>query len=118
MAGSVEWDRQFQLWHYNVRYSRLLIRGIDQSLTPKRVEILFSNVEYLRVRSLYDSISIREIATTDRRLVGIPEDFPMRGKIFSINDGTDYVIATHCQWAEDDGGAHSPSSFGSLQGVE
>jgi hypothetical protein len=113
------WNRSFQLWHYSVSYSQLLLRGIDRTLKPKRVDVLFSNVERMHVRSEYDSLEIEEIAVQENvSFVKLGITPPRHGSIFLINGGSDYVVATHCQWSEDDGGAHSPSTFGPMRGIE
>jgi hypothetical protein len=113
------WAREFRLWHYTVSYSQLLLRNMDAQQQPARIDVLFSNVGRMLVSSEYGELVIDEIdSPEDQELARLGIKFPGRGKVFLINGGPDYVAATHCQWHEDDGGAHSPSRFGPLRATE
>ena len=107
------WRREFRLWHYSVSYSRLLIRGLDAASSPRRIDVLFSNVEHLRINAKYDQLSIEKIDSwSDPRREGFEMVESQHGVIFLVNGGPQLVIATHCQWSEDEGDAHSTSKFG------
>jgi hypothetical protein len=54
------WHREFQLWHYSVSYSQLLLRAIDESARPNRMDVLFTNVEFMQVRNRYSTLSVAE----------------------------------------------------------
>ncbi len=113
----ISWQREFRTWHYTVSYSQLLLRSLNAEAQPRRIDLLFSNVEYMRIDAEYDQLAIEEISSSDPRL-GESAIQPKYGKIFLVNGGPHLVIATHCQWHEDDGGAHSASQFGPLRGIE
>ncbi|MEV4294480.1 hypothetical protein [Microbispora rosea] len=113
------WQREFRLWHYTVSYSQLLLRSLDVEKYPTRIDVLFSNVQRMHVDSEYDELTIDEIdSLTHPKLSAHGIRLPNSGKIFLINDGPDYIAATHCRWHEDEGGAHAPSRFGPLRGTE
>jgi hypothetical protein len=111
------WRRDFRLWHYSVSYSQLLLRSLNAAAQPRRIDLLFSNVEHMRIDAKYDQLAIEEVSSSDPRL-GESGIQPKHGKIFLVNGGPHLVIATHCQWHEDEGGAHSASEFGPLRGTE
>lgn len=119
MAIHAAWVREFRLWHYAAGYSQLLFRSIDVSGSPKRIDLLFSNVERTQIGVRYDDFAVEEIADADDpRVAELGLLAPAYGKVFLINGGPDYVTATHCQWHEDDGDARSPSKFGPLRGTD
>ncbi|MEU4392044.1 hypothetical protein [Kribbella sp. NPDC023855] len=100
-------------------YSQLLFRSIDASGSPKRIDLLFSNVEWTQIAVHYGNFSVEEIvAVTDPRVAEFGLRVPVHGNIFLINGGPDHVTATHCQWHEDDGDVRSSSKFGPLRGMD
>lgn len=119
MNMQADWDREFRLWHYTVSYSQLLLRSIDTNESPKRIDLLFSNVEQMRINAEYSQLTIEEISSpSDPRSETFGFTLPKHGKIFLINGGPDFVAATHCQWHEDDGDSRSSSKFGPLRGTD
>jgi hypothetical protein len=109
VAELASWDRPFQLWHYSVSYRRLLVRSVDGG-PPERVDVLFSNVRFMHLTSLYEKFNISAPEGWAPPDGGVLMDQP--GQWFVINGGQGYIHATHCQWHEDDGNAMSPSRFG------
>lgn len=104
------WDRPFRMWHFSVSYNQLLLRSLSDDASPARVDVLFSNVSVLRLPTTLPRL---EIHTDDEFAppgVGVPAG--TRGQWFTVDDGTWYVHATHCQWHEDEGNALTPSHFG------
>ncbi|WP_433517356.1 hypothetical protein ACQP2T_18495 [Nonomuraea sp. CA-143628] len=119
MARVVSWQREFRIWHFAVSYSQLLLRSLDVERYSTRIDLLFSNVERMHVSSEYSELTVDVITSLpDPKLPDFQPPLPRCGKVFLINGGPDYVAAAHCQWHEDDGGAHSPSKFGPLRGTE
>lgn len=117
MTVDISWPRRFRLWHYSVSYTQLLMRSLDAERDPRRIDILFSNVEWMQVAALYETMAIEELISPDPRWSEMPLRRPSneKRKVFLLNGGPDLVIATHCQWHEDDGDAHTPSRFGPLR---
>lgn len=116
MAVHAGWTREFRLWHYTVSYSQLLFRSIDSSDSPKRIDLLFSNVERMHIGAEYDNFAVEEMTEPDDPRFGeLGLRALERRRIFLINGGPDYVAATHCRWHEDDGDARSSSKFGPMR---
>ncbi len=119
MTTVAGWRREFRIWHYTVSYGQLLLRSLDVTKYATRIDVLFSNVKRMHVATKYEELIIQQIdSPTDLRLSEYGIQLPNDGSIFLMNNGPDYVSATHCQWHEDEGGAHTPSRFGPLRGTE
>jgi hypothetical protein len=110
------WDREFQVWCYTVSYSQLLLRSLEAD-TTSRIDVLFSNVYLMHLKPSFSRLFI-EVAPHD--WLREPVELPARAlvNLYLINHGEAYVLATHCQWHEDEGDHHSPSRFGPLRGVD
>jgi hypothetical protein len=113
----IQWEREFQVWHYTVSYSQLLLRSLGHDDRDTRVDILFSNVYLMHLRPAFAQLRI-DLADDDwtRDAVALPRGVP--AKWYVLNEDEGYVLATDCQWHEDRGDHHSPSKFGPLRGVE
>lgn len=103
------WERSFQVWDFSVSYSRLLLRSLRDS-SPSRVDVLFSNVEFMHVPASFSQL---RIDVADGRSFGgveIPES--VAGSWYVLNNGQSYIFASHCQWHEDEGNFRTASRFG------
>jgi hypothetical protein len=114
MLVSVSWERVFRAWHYSVSYSQLLFRSVDANKEPRRIDVLFSNVERMEVDSRYERFAVQELDAANVKWSQMRISMHRGAKPFSINAGSGFVVATHCQWHQDDGDALSPSKFGPL----
>ena len=117
MENLVRWEREFQVWHYTLSYSQLLLRSLDVPGFDTRIDVLFSHVYVMHLQPTFRELRI-DVASNDwrREVVDVPRG--VKPSWYVINDGEAYVFATHCQWHEDQGDSHSPSKFGPLRGVE
>lgn len=111
MERLVAWSREFRLWHYSVSYSQLLVRSVNVPDTETRIDVLFSNVRRILVGYEYETLVIDKLEMGDagHEMVNAYESWQ---KVFLVNAGPDFVIASHCQWHEDVGDARTPSKFG------
>jgi hypothetical protein len=112
-----DWDRDFRVWHFTVSYSQLLLRSTKSDRRATRIDILFSNAYLMHLRPAFSQLRI-DIAGPEwpREAVELPAGAD--ADWYVLNEGEGYVLATHCQWHEDDGDNHSPSRFGPFRGVE
>jgi hypothetical protein len=117
LESVVRWERRFRVWHYTVSYSQLLLRSIGVEGFDTRIDVLFSNVYLMHLKPVLHRLHI-DLETKEWSRDGL--DLPDGVKVnwYTINDGDAYVVATHCQWHEDQGDHHAPSRFGPLRGVE
>jgi hypothetical protein len=109
------WDRDFQVWHYSVSHSTLLLRSIDADRYDTRVDVAFFGVRAMYVRDSYDMLAVTtgppadQMTLSDQKWAGEPLVH------FTINGGPDYVLATNCSCHEDNGDSRSASKFGPLR---
>ncbi|MEO3846279.1 hypothetical protein ABGB09_01300 [Streptomyces sp. B8F3] len=112
------WDRNFKIWQYSFSWSRLLLRSEPRNDDDTRVEILFSNVIYMQIPTTLSGLEISEGALSDADLPqGVNEEPGRPCKVFHLNEGVGMVIATHCDWREDNEWANAPTPFGPMPGV-
>lgn len=57
--------RKFQVWGYTVSHAQLLLRSVQESGTPRRVDVLFKGVEYVSLTTSFDASQIEEAGTSD-----------------------------------------------------
>ncbi len=54
-----EWlDREFQLWHYEVSHSSLLVRSVSTGEAGSRVDVLFTGVDEVRLPAVMHGLEI------------------------------------------------------------
>ena len=117
MSQIMYWDRDFVVWHYTVSYQQLLLRSSKNGVDGTRIDILFSNAYLMHLRPAFSRLRI-DLAADDWPHESVELPTGTQANWYVLNDGEGYVLATHCQWHEDDGDNHSPSRFGPLRGVE
>ena len=89
-----ESDRTFQLWHYTVSHSQLLLRSPPGSSHSTRIDILFKCVDRMDVPTSMDGLRIHRSGP----------QYLLRGKKWSGS-----VTASVAFAAEDDGDYADPS---------
>ena len=52
-------DRYFQVWHFTVSHTQLLLRSNRDDNHPTRVEVLFKGVQRLDIPSSFDGLHVR-----------------------------------------------------------
>ncbi|AZK93814.1 MULTISPECIES: hypothetical protein [Streptomyces] len=115
----VEWDRRFKLWNYAFSYSQLLLRAVPKDDSDTRIDVLFSNVRHMNTPAYFDRLEIdRGDIERDRELLGITEVPDLPFEVFILNQGLGFVLATHCQWHEDNEWVDAPSHFGPFRQVK
>ncbi|MBT2472007.1 hypothetical protein J7E97_30140 [Streptomyces sp. ISL-66] len=114
-----DWDREFRTWNYAFGYSQLLLRSTPEFDSDKRVDVLFSNVRRMNVPSEFSGLVIDEgDFASERERLGISSTPSEPFKLFILNGGDGYVLATHCDWHEDNEWVDAPSRFGPFRGVK
>lgn len=112
------WERNFKVWHYTFSWSRLLLRSGRRNEDEARVEVLFSNVIYLQIPTVLSRLEISETPLSEIDLPqGVSEEPGRPCKVFHLNQGSGTVIATHCEWREDNEFLDGPTSFSPMRGV-
>jgi hypothetical protein len=89
-------DRHFQVWHYQVGHSQLLLRSVKGTDHDSRIDVLFKAVHAIQLPTSFDGLTI------DRHA----DAFALAGR-----DWTGSVVAGSCFQAEDDGEHYDPSPF-------
>ncbi|MGO4418233.1 hypothetical protein AB4Z54_05585, partial [Streptomyces sp. MCAF7] len=83
MQRLVEWRREFRIWHYTVSYSQLLLRSINVEGEESRIDVLFSNVGLMCVKSSFETLSIERVEIAEARgIIGMNVEFPDEGYVF------------------------------------
>jgi hypothetical protein len=119
MKKLYSWDRKFQLWHYSVSHSTLLLRSVHPQRYDTRVDILFSAVSFMHVRPSYEPLTLSEGDDRDRQTLQLASAPVEAGEnaLYLLNGGEGYIYASSCSWHEDYGDHRSPSEFGPLRGT-
>jgi hypothetical protein len=107
-------DRYFQVWAYRVSKCELMLRSTLADGRRTRIDVLFSGVEWMALRSEYpDGITIRRIDLDQVPRPAGAGEFSRWAKGFSLGEGvSDLVVAGLVQWHEDDRTYDQPSYFG------
>ena len=112
------WLREFQLWHYSVSHSTLVLRSLEGGDPGRRIDVAFFSVRAMHVRDSYESLSLVRKTPTES-LVLWDASWEIEPLVmFEINNGPDYVLSASIAWQEDEGGYRDPSRFGPLPGLE
>ncbi|GAA3126895.1 hypothetical protein GCM10017600_47410 [Streptosporangium carneum] len=119
MEKIAEWHREFQVWHYSVSHSTLLLRSVRVDGFTTRIDVLFAGVELMRIKPVYSRIAVLRASEEEKRARLLGESEAVLGKhLFLIDGDNDYVVAGGFAWHEDEGDHHTPSRFGPLRGTE
>lgn len=100
---------RFQVWSYTVSHGQLLLRRTKSREHPTRFDVLFSNVAYMGLATVFDELDLSEADISV---------FPALGAL-SLSDRVIYavrginaegiVIAGSVVWHEDQGDYDDPS---------
>lgn len=112
------WERDFKVWHYTFSWSRLLLRSGPRNDDDTRVDVLFSNVIYVQLPMVLSRLKISEGPLSEVDLPqGVSEEPGRPCKVFHLHEGVGMVIATHCEWHEDNEWLDAPTHFSPMRGV-
>ncbi|MFD0023584.1 hypothetical protein [Streptomyces sp. NPDC058382] len=114
----VKWEREFQVWHYSVSHSMLLLRSVGVEGSETRIDVLFASVELMHLRTFFERLEISEAIESNKKGILGDADSELAGNLYVINGGPTYVLAGRCAWHEDFGDHHAPSKFGPLRATE
>ena len=118
MHELVSWNRKFQVWHYSVSHSVLLLRSFQPQVHETRIDVAFPAVALMHLRPSYQELRITRLDDDECSEFMQQRDInPAHGTLFLLNGGEGYVQAADCQWHEDYGDHHAPSRFGPLRGT-
>ncbi len=108
-------DRLFQVWAYSVSMARLLLRSTKSETFATRIDVLFQNVQAMKLPTSLDGLVVAKAGPVDEARISaetglLPSEettlFTLRAGAF---DG--YVIAGVCVVAEDSGEYFEPSEL-------
>ncbi|WP_158687601.1 hypothetical protein [Streptomyces sp. AA1529] len=105
-----EWDRKFAIWAYTVSHSRLLLRSVMLRDFDTRIDIHFDNTDFISMPRSFDTLRITELSPAES-LEHTGKEASGATKAFLLNDEGAYVLATHCNWHEDNKDNRAPSHF-------
>jgi hypothetical protein len=115
----VAWDREFQVWHYSVSHSTLLLRSFDPDLYDTRVDVVFPAVSLMCLEPTYSGLEIHQAGDNEISAVITAErELNTGGSVYLLNGGRGYVCAAKVAWFEDEGDHRAPSRFGPLPGTK
>jgi hypothetical protein len=119
MEKIAEWHRSFQVWQYSVSHSTLLLRSVNVEGFDTRIDVVFTNVELMLIKPVYDHLRIDLGDNKDKeRAMRNPSEYTTKKELYFLNGESSYVIAGKVAWHEDHGDHHTPSKFGPLRGTE
>ena len=108
-------DRVFHLEVLRGGMNRLLFRSNMSETWPTRVEILFMNVKYLAVATVWHGPVIQRLGSLDECADRVPWslDAPIEISVFSVRShaGEGLVVAGSMALDESDASASDPSRF-------
>lgn len=100
---TVKFDRQFQVWKYQVGHGRLLLRSPKNNINKSRIDLLFKNVTYIGIPTAFETMLV-EIAD-DMEMKGIVNKIgtsvPKDSRLYIINEAF-YIVAAYFGSHEDD----------------
>lgn len=56
----------FQTWEYTVSHGQLLLRSTKSDDTPTRIDVLFKNVDAMKIARNYSGLRVREATDVER----------------------------------------------------
>jgi hypothetical protein len=100
-------ERVFQLWSYTVGMGKLLLRSVKTASSATRIDILFQNVQALKLPTVLHGLTIlssdaRDIEQISAETGLLPDD----GRIFFVLSGSHYdgyIVAGVMTTCEDAG---------------
>ncbi len=113
MKTVLQFPGRFQVWSYTVSHGQLLLRRAKSNDHPTRVDVLFSNVPYMRLATVFDQLHVSEedIAT----LPSLGALSLLDRLIYSINgSNTDGLVIAGSVVAHEDQGEYDEPSHLSL----
>lgn len=106
-------DRSFAVWAYTVSHSQLLLRTRTAD-GRSRIDILFTSVDALKVRTDYDGLVVRCATVGEHEKIRADSGSkPHTARVLMLEapGGPDYVIAGGFGWREDKATDRDPSSL-------
>jgi hypothetical protein len=111
----VIFNREFQIWNYSVGHGLLLLRSPKATGRPTRIDVLFTDVRVIELRTSLSTLNIEEVELADvaERATKPIETMESDLRIFMLKckTWTGYVVAGSVQWHEDQGEYGQPSHF-------
>lgn len=108
-------DRVFQLWVYTVGMGRLLLRSVKTASFDSRIDILFQNVQALKLPTILHGLTVSSPDAGDIERISAETGFlPEEGRTFFLLNGahyTGYVVAGVMVTCEDVGEYFEPSDL-------
>jgi len=111
----VSFKREFQVWSYTVGHGRLLLRSPKAPAQPTRVDILFTDVRAVEIRTNLSSLTIQEAELEEvaQRPIKPQQALETGHRIFLLKsaDWVGCVVAGSVHWREDQGEYGEPSGL-------
>jgi hypothetical protein len=111
----VTFSRRFQVWSYLVGHSQLLLRSVKDANNQTQVDVLFKNVGFILLPTLFDGLTITESSKDELKTLELDLslfDGDSRN-VFKLQ-GTNWhgvITAGHVAWSEDDSEYHLDSKL-------
>lgn len=104
--------RTFQVWFYSTSHGQLLLRSHRKSVGEKRIEILFTDVHALNLRTLnIRGLVIREAEPGEWTEPVEQFDAELRCFLLQSDGWSGYIVAGSLHWVEEYAGMTDPSSL-------
>lgn len=114
----VQFDRDFQIWKYDVSHAQLLLWSVKGNTQKTRVEVLFKSVHLMQLPTNFSRLRILEITKEEfqasRLSLGLSSDLGMRYFLVEGNGWKGLVVAGAVFWSEEDAEHYDPSKLLSL----
>ena len=115
--ASIRINRPIVVWRYTISFKQLLLRSVKGSEHSTRLDVLFSGVAALSMRTSYnDGLRILEASYPDSEAIlstaGVDSQEGVTCFELVAPSARDWIVASYMQMAEDEGDYDEPSSLG------
>lgn len=111
----LSFNRDFQIWRYDVGHGALLLRSCKSEKEKTRVDVLFKDVRVMELRAYLRTLSIEEVPASEvLNRPTKPDGTIEHGLIVYLvksQDWTGCIVAGAVYWHEDDGEYGQPSAL-------
>ena len=99
----IKFDRDFQVWRFEVGHGRLLLRSTKGPFSNSRIDLFFKNVSFINIPTVLKGVSL--VVADESELQAITGTFTALiqkdSKLYIINNYF-HIVAGYFEYHEDD----------------
>lgn len=111
----MRFSHRFQMWSYAVGHGQLLLRSPKSTDSPTRIDVLFKNVAFVCLPTMFDGLAVSEATMEEETKLKSQLGSPRQeGRKLFVVRGADfmgYVVAGAVASYEDEREYYEPSHF-------